>query len=111
MWLREHGAQPCDAVIVAASDLCPNCGEQFDDEFLVSGSHWCPTCGTLFTEVGDTLYDVKELRGPDGECESCGASLSGGTAYLPYEDGSNAEAYVACSSCGHHNVRAGFGGA
>ncbi|MFG3344172.1 hypothetical protein ACGF1Z_03795 [Streptomyces sp. NPDC048018] len=42
-------------------------------------------------------------------CEVCQSSLSTGTSYLPYEDGSNSHAYISCPSCGHENIRYGFG--
>ena len=39
----------------------------------------------------------------------CQSSLARGVSYLPYENGSNSHAYIACPSCGHENVRYGLG--
>ena len=42
-------------------------------------------------------------------CESCGQSLAGGKLTLPWEGGSNANAYVRCPHCGHKNIVYGYG--
>ena len=90
---------------------CPKCGTTFDDEGLVAGSHFCDGCGTLFKSVGGELLDVRDLRegAAGGECAMCQSSLARGVSYLPYENGSNSHAYIACPSCGHENVRYGLG--
>ena len=90
---------------------CPTCGKPLDNEELVQGSYWCDACGALYTTLGSELVDVKELRDSYGDesCEICQASLSGAVSYLPYEDGRNSHAYIKCASCGHENIRYGFG--
>ena len=90
---------------------CPSCGATLDGEDLVPGSYWCERCGSLFKTVDGELFDVKSLRsgGDAVSCEMCQSSLSGGTSYLPHEDGSNSHAYIVCPSCRHENIRYGFG--
>jgi hypothetical protein len=89
---------------------CPSCGATLDGGDLVAGSYWCESCRSLFKTVDGELFDVKSLRsGGAGSCEICQSSLFGGTSYLPYEDGSNSHAYIVCPSCGHENIRYGFG--
>lgn len=90
---------------------CPSCGATLDGDDLVAGSYWCESCGSLFKTVDEELSDAKSLRsgGGAGSCEICQSSLSGGTSYLPSEDGSNPHAYIVCPSCGHENIRNGFG--
>ncbi|WNV82203.1 hypothetical protein [Umezawaea sp. Da 62-37] len=42
-------------------------------------------------------------------CQWCESALSGGTSYLPYEDGGNSDAYIVCPSCKQKNIQYGFG--
>lgn len=42
-------------------------------------------------------------------CVFCGESLAGGVFKLPWEDGSNAYAYVICPHYGAENTRYGYG--
>ena len=42
-------------------------------------------------------------------CISCGQSLNGGDLTLPWEDGSNPNAYVTCPHCGYENIKYGYG--
>ena len=93
----------------SSAESCPKCGSTLDSEHLVPGSYWCQACGSLYRTEGGALADVKDLREAAGNCEACRSSLSGGESYLPYEDGSNSDAYVKCPSCGHENIRYGFG--
>lgn len=86
---------------------CPSCGATLDGEDLVAGSYWCESCGSLFKTVDGELFDAKS--GGADSCEICQSSLTGATSYLPYEDGSNSHAYIVCPSCGHENIRYGFG--
>jgi ribosomal protein L37AE/L43A len=96
---------------VGSAPPCPSCGATLDAEDHVAGSYWCESCGSLFKTVDGELFDAKSLRsdGGAGSCETCQSSLSGGTSYLPYENGSNPHAYIVCPSCGHENIRYGFG--
>lgn len=97
---------------------CPSCGATLDGEELIEGSYWCDSCGLVITDGGE-LINVKPgderimrpSRSSDGgdSCEACQASLAGAERYLPYENGSNPDAYIECRSCGHENVRHGFG--
>ena len=98
-----------------AEQICPWC-----DTPLIGGAEggWgegrfeCPDCtgGVFFIEDG-VLVDSMHRGGGGGgrRSESCDSSLSGGQRYLPYENGSNSNAYIKCPSCGHENVRYGFG--
>lgn len=90
---------------------CSSCGAALDGELTVKGHWWCDSCGIAYKEVAGELVDLKDLRssGPGGTCGACSSSLTGGDAYLPYEDGSNEYAYIRCPSCGHQNIREGFG--
>jgi hypothetical protein len=94
---------------------CPRCGGALDNEALVEGSWWCDSCGSLFREQGDELEYLPPgyLDGEKGThgrvCEACQRTLNDGDHYLPYEDGSNPDAYIRCR-CGHVNILYGFGG-
>lgn len=92
---------------------CPNCGGALDPEGLVDGLLWCDGCGRLYRdESGGLLTHLQRgWSSPSGRtCEQCGASLDSGDHYLPYEDGSNPDAYIICRDCRHRNILYGFGG-
>lgn len=89
-------------------DNCPYC------DAPLSG-FGCPSCKVEFVmENGKLVEQMLSSRGSSSSdstsCEMCQSSLSGGESYLPYEDGSNANAYIICPSCKHENIRYGFGG-
>ncbi|WP_225828396.1 hypothetical protein [Streptomyces naphthomycinicus] len=58
-------------------------------------------------ELTDAMH--MSSRSSGGGCAMCQASLARGERYLPYEDGSTPYAYISCPSCGHENIRYGFG--
>ncbi len=104
-----------EAIGSGSDPSCPRCGSTLDGEEMIEGSYWCESCPGLVITDGDELAYVRpddpriqpqEDRDP---CISCQASLSGGTSYMPYEDGSNSHAYIVCPSCGTENIREGFG--
>lgn len=93
---------------------CPDCRKplQADSEW-VEGRYECrnDACfgsGVYFDE-GGVLVDSRSRGKSSGSCVACQSSLSGGDSYLPYEGGSNSYAYIKCPSCGHENIRDGFG--
>ncbi len=103
------------AIRPSSEPQCPTCGSTLDGEELIEGSYWCDTCGVIVVDRGGDL-----LLAPPGspllgvgrsadDCGACQSSLSGGTSYMPYEDGSNTHAYIICPSCGAENIRDGFG--
>ena len=88
---------------------CPWCDATIhgDDE-----RYECPNCvgGVFFMEDGQLVDSIhRGSRSSGGSCEMCQASLAGGEQSLPYEDGSTSHAYIKCPSCGHENIRYGFG--
>ncbi len=96
---------------------CPDCGEPlWADSGELDGRYECHNDGCMgwgvYFDEGGVLVDPPNRGkngGGSGSCEMCQSSLSGGVSYLPYEDGSNSHAYIACPSCSHQNVRYGFG--
>lgn len=92
---------------------CPSCGVTMRGDSEWAGERFeCPNCvgGVYFMEDGELVDSMhrSSRTGGDG-CEMCQASLAGGERYLPYENGSNAHAYIICPSCKHENIRFGFG--
>lgn len=85
------------------------------DEFV--GSRWecrndsCPESGTTYFDEGGVLVvALRSVKSGDPRfCVWCQESLSRGTSYLPWEDGSNSHAYITCPSCKGENIRYGFG--
>lgn len=86
-------------------DNCPYCGTT-----LVGFA--CISCRVEFVMRDDQLVEdfPRSASGASGaNCEACQASLATADRYLPYEDGSNADAFARCPSCGHASIRHGFG--
>nr|WSW44975.1 hypothetical protein OG296_18545 [Streptomyces sp. NBC_01001] len=98
-----------------SAETCPWCSTSLigaDKGGWADGRFECPNCegGVFFMEDGQLVDSMQRSKSSGGgTCEMCQSSLSGGVSYLPYEDGSNSLAYIKCPSCGHENVRAGFG--
>ncbi|MGY5015044.1 hypothetical protein ACWCY6_44550 [Streptomyces sp. 900105755] len=95
---------------------CPDCGAVlWADSDELAGRYEChnDSCfgfGVYFDEGGMLLDPPTRAKSRgSGTCQWCQAPLSGGTSYLPYEDGSNPHAYIVCPSCKQENIRYGFG--
>jgi hypothetical protein len=86
-----HQDAPADAG--APVHLCPDCGEELSPDPLIAGAYEC-----LNEDCTDDA-DLPTAAIVPGECPWCQSSLSGGERYLPYEDGSNEDAYVICPGC------------
>ena len=83
---------------------CPTCGRAVDPNPR-PGSYWCESCGTIWVDQINELVDLKSLRPSGRTCVWCEASLDAGVHYLPYEDGSNPDAYIICPSCNQKNIQ------
>lgn len=92
---------------------CPDCGESLWAD-SGGGRYECHNGACMgwrvyFDEGGVLVDPSTRSKSGGGSCAVCQSSLSGGTSYLPYEDGNNSDAYISCPSCQHQNVRYGFG--
>ncbi|WP_159468998.1 hypothetical protein [Streptomyces caniferus] len=95
---------------------CPDCGEDlWASSGELSGRYEChnDSCfgWRVYFDEGGTLVDPPN-RGKNGggrTCRWCQSALSGGTSYLPHEDGNNSQAYIVCPSCKQENILYGFG--
>jgi len=93
-------------------ETCPDCGGHLDTNNMGEGFAWCESCDTAYHVDAGAPYRVTpgSVGGAEqGDCIYCQASLSGAVSYMPYEDGSNPEAYIVCPSCGEQNIREGMG--
>ena len=94
-----------------STENCPWCGAALigaKDGGWVEGRYECPTCegGVFFKEDGKLVDSMHRGSGDRSDsCDWCESSLSGGISYLPYEDGSNSDAYIICPSCRQKNYR------
>jgi hypothetical protein len=94
---------------------CPVCGKFMRpaiDDFGQRYDCWNPECsgGDAYRERDGVLVgQTGSASGEGPTCQWCQNSLSGGTSYLPWEDGSNSHAYIICPSCKQENVQYGFG--
>lgn len=90
---------------------CPWCGKTMQSDDNEGERFECPTCvgGVFFMEDGVLVDSMSRHRGNSGNCEVCQGSLRNGESFLPWENGNNPNAYVRCPSCGHENIRYGFG--
>lgn len=89
---------------------CLTCGATMKSDDGNDDRFECPNCrGVFFVENGELIDPWNRPTGSAGKCEICQSSLKGGDGSLPWEDGNNANAYIRCSSCGHENIRYGFG--
>lgn len=92
---------------------CPDCGKDlWADSGELSGRYECHNDSCygyrVYFDEGGVLVDPPN-RGGGRTCQWCQSALAGGTSYLPYEDGSNAYAYIVCPSCKQENTQYGFG--
>jgi hypothetical protein len=99
-----------------SSKSCPWCGTSLidgDTGGWGEGRFECPNCegGVFFMEDGELVDSMTRAKskGRARSCEMCRSSLSRGEHYLPYENGSNAHAYIICPSCKNKNIQYGFG--
>lgn len=83
------------------AESCPTCGGALDNDGLADGVFWCEGCSRLVRPENGAA------GGSGRTCAACEASLDDGDHYLPYEDGSNAYAYIRCR-CGFENIQFGF---
>ncbi|GAA0397873.1 hypothetical protein GCM10009530_56940 [Microbispora corallina] len=95
---------------------CPDCGKtcgppQESFRAVTNATTTVALGWRVYFDEGGMVVDPPN-RGKSGggrTCRWCQSALSGGTIYLPYEDGSNSHAYIVCPSCKQENIQYGFG--